>query len=111
MSKKEIHIERPVAQTTAVQSGSLGKNLLSLGYASWWYLKIWVGSVFGVRLPFRSISATPTTENVPFPRLPMIWLKGILVLRGLVGNNFIFRDAAARQAAKVLEHLETHGER
>jgi hypothetical protein len=110
MSKKEIHIERPVAQTTAGLSGSLGKNLLSIGYASWWYLKIWVGSVFGVRLPFRSISATPTTENVPFPRLPMIWLKGILLLRGLLGNNFILRDAATRQAAKVLAHLETHGE-
>ena len=109
MSKKAIQIERPTVQATEVLRDDPERQLLSIGRAAWWYLKLWTGNIFGFRLPFRSISATETEENVPLPRLPMFWLKAILVLRGLVGNNFIFKEAAARQAAKVLEHLKTHG--
>ena len=49
-------------------------------------------------------------ESVQLPRLPMIYLKGVLLLRGLLRSNFILSGVAARQAGKVLAHLETHGE-
>src|SRR5205814_1464392 len=64
----------------------------------------------GIGLLFRSLSETPPVENVPLPRLPMIYLKGILLLRGLLRSNFILSGVAAREARKVLAHLETHGE-
>jgi hypothetical protein len=109
MSKEAIRAERRGAQTAAGVSGTLGK-FLSLGRAPWWFLKTWVGNVLGIGLLFRSISQTPTAENVPLPRLPMIYLKGVLLLRGLSGNNFILSGVAARQAGKLLAHLEAHGE-
>jgi oxalate decarboxylase/phosphoglucose isomerase-like protein (cupin superfamily) len=71
---------------------------------------MWVGHAFGIGLLFRPISETPTTERVPVPRLPMIYLKGIVLLRGLLGSNFILSGVAARQARKLLAHLEAHGE-
>jgi hypothetical protein len=74
------------------------------------YLKEWIGNGFGIRLLFRSISATPTAENIQLPRLPIAYLKGVLLLRGLLGSNFILRGIAARQAGKVLAHLEAYGE-
>jgi hypothetical protein len=60
------------------------KILLSLGRTSWWYLMVWIGNGLGVLLLFRSISETPTAESVQLPRLPMICLKGVLLLRGLL---------------------------
>jgi oxalate decarboxylase/phosphoglucose isomerase-like protein (cupin superfamily) len=110
MSKKAIRVERRAAQTTARAPGKLGNILRSLGRTSRWYLKVWIGNGLGIGLPFRSISETPTVESVQLPRLPMICLKGVLLLRGLLRNNFILPGVAARQAGKVLAHLETHGE-
>ena len=109
MSTKAARVEQRAAETTRA-SGTTGKLVLSLGRAGWWYLKALIGNGFGVRLLFRPISETPAVNNVPLPRLPMIWLKGILLLRGLIGSNFILSAVAARQARKVLAHLETHGE-
>jgi len=84
--------------------------VLWLVRASWLYLKTWIGNGLGIGLLFRSISATPTVEGVQLPRFPMIYLKGVLLLRGLLGSNFILRGIATRQAGKVLTHLETYGE-
>jgi len=106
MSKEAIRAERRGAQAAAGVPGTL----VSLGRATWWYLKTWVGNVLGIRLLFRSISETPTEESVPLPRLPMIYLKGVLLLRGLLGSNFILSGVAGRQIRKVLAHLEAHGE-
>ena len=109
MSKEAIGVEQRAAQTATGVLVTPAKFLLSLSRASWWYLKVWVGNGLGIRLLFRSISGTPTVESVELPRLPMIWLKGVLLLRGLLGNNFILSGVAARQARKVLAYLETHG--
>ena len=109
MSMEASRVEQGGAQTTAGVPGTL-RTLESLGRATWWYLKTWVGNVLGIRLLFRSISETPTVENVPLPRLPMICLKGVLLLRGLLGSNFILSGVAARQARKLLAYLEAHGE-
>jgi hypothetical protein len=103
-------VELRAAQATARVPGTAGKLLMSLGRVSWRYLKVWIGNGLGIRLLFRSISETPMVESVPLPRLPMIYLKGVLLLRGLLGSNFILTGLAARQARKVLVHLETHGE-
>jgi oxalate decarboxylase/phosphoglucose isomerase-like protein (cupin superfamily) len=110
MSQEAIRVEQRAAQTTAGVPGRPESPVLSLGRAAWWYLKVWVGHVLGIGLIFRSISETPTTERVPLPRLPMIYLKGVVLLRGLLGSNFILSGVAARQARKVLAHLEAHGE-
>src|SRR5262245_57925366 len=104
-----IRAERREAQSTADVPDTLGRRLVSLWPAASWYLKMWVGHVLGIGLIFRSISETPTTESVPVPRLPMIYLKGIVLLRGLLGNNFILSGIAARQIGKLLAHLEAHG--
>jgi hypothetical protein len=110
LSTEATPVERRAAQATARAPLTLGKLLLSLGRGSWWYLKAWIGNGLGIRLLFRSISATPTVESVQLPRLSMICLKGVLLLRGLLGSNFILSGVAARQARKVLAYLETHGE-
>ena len=110
MSTEADRVERRPAQTTAGVPRTPGKILLWLGRAAWLYLKTWIGNGLGIRFLFRSFSETPTTESVPLPRLPMICLKGVLLLRGLLGTNFILSGVAARQAGKVLSHLETHGE-
>ena len=110
MSKKAISVERPAAQKMVRVPGKLEKSLRSLYRTSSWYLKVWIGNGFGVLLLFRAISEMPTTESVPLPRLPMICLKGIFLLRGLLRSNFILPGVATRQARKVLAHLETHGE-
>ena len=110
MSKKAIGLERRAPQTATRVPGTLEKILLSLGRTSLWYLKVWIGNGLGVLLLFRSMSEMPTAESVQLPGLPMICLKGVLLLRGLLRNNFILSGVAARQAGKVLAHLETHGE-
>ncbi|HJZ96480.1 MAG TPA: cupin-like domain-containing protein [Candidatus Solibacter sp.] len=110
MSKKAIGLERRAPQTATRVPGTFEKILLSLGRTSLWYLKVWIGNGLGVLLLFRSISEMPTAESVQLPVLPMICLKGVLLLRGLLRNNFILSGVAARQAGKVLAHLETHGE-
>jgi oxalate decarboxylase/phosphoglucose isomerase-like protein (cupin superfamily) len=110
MSKKAIRLERRAAQTTVRVPGTLEKILLSLRRTSRWYLKVWIGNVLGIGLPFRPISETPPVESVQLPRLPRISLKGVLLLRGLLRSNFILSGVAARQAGKVLAHLEIHGE-
>lgn len=110
MSRKAIQIERQAAQIKDRLPGRLERILQSLGRTAWWYLRVWFGNGFGVLLLFRPISETPTVESVPLPRLPMVWLKGVLLLRGLLRNNFILRGIAARQSRKVLAHLEKHGE-
>jgi hypothetical protein len=104
-----IGAERREAQSTAGVPETLGQRLISLWPAASWYLRTWVGHALGIGLLFRSISETPTTESVPLPRLPMIYLKGIVLLRGLLGNNFILSGVAARQIGKLLAHLEAHG--
>jgi hypothetical protein len=90
--------------------GKLGKILPALGRGARWYTKVWFGNGLGLRLPFRPISEVRPVDSISLPRLPMIWLKGVLLLRGLLRSNFILSGVAAREAEKVLADLETHGE-
>jgi oxalate decarboxylase/phosphoglucose isomerase-like protein (cupin superfamily) len=110
MSTEAVPEGHRAANTTAGVPGAPLKLLLWLGRATWLYLKEWIGNGFGIRLLFRPISATPTVESIQLPRFPVICLKGVLLLRGLLGRNFILRGVAARQAGKVLAHLKAHGE-
>lgn len=108
MSKKAISVERNASQA-AIQPGKLQKILKSLRRTSWWYLKVWFGNGLGLLLPLRPISETEPAEKVELPRLPLIWMKAVLLLRGLLRNNFILAGVAGRQARKVLAYLEAHG--